>query len=133
MLILFTILIWKVIIRATKKSPFEITSVKQVTQFTLHYTTYTNPGSSGSPVMDDAGNLIALHRATCTELLQALLKALGPLLEELFPQIPFKEQELILENPQGKNHFLAYAPPSMALLSTSSLKESLKECTTIKT
>ena len=85
-----------------QKVSFRDNIVKQVMQFTLHYTTYTNPGSSGSPVMDDAGNLIALHRATCTELLQALLKALGPLLEELFPQIPFKEQELILENPQGK-------------------------------
>ena len=93
-----------------QQASFRDNIVKQVMQFTLHYTTYTDPGSSGAPVIDDAGNLIALHRASCTELLQALLKVLGPLLEELFPKIQFKEQELILKNPQGRNIFGICAP-----------------------
>src|SRR4029078_11160016 len=39
--------------------------VNETGLFVLHYTTSTMPGSSGAPVMDDEGNLLALHRASC--------------------------------------------------------------------
>ena len=77
--------------------------VKEVTQFTLHYTTTTMPGSSGAPVMDDEGNLIALHRATCTHLLKALLeeKVLTALLNDLFPGVKFAKE---IVHKDGKEH-----------------------------
>lgn len=70
--------------------------IKEISRDTLHYTTATLPGSSGSPVMDNEGNLIALHRAACTHILKALLeeKMLRALLEELFPGVQFKEGTL---------------------------------------
>ncbi len=78
--------------------------VKEVSMFTLHYTTATLPGSSGAPVIDDEGNLIALHRATCTHILKALLKdkMLTALLQELFGGIPFLGGTLTLGHREFK-------------------------------
>ena len=36
-------------------------------RYSIHYTSKTNFGSSGGPVMDNGANLIALHRAKCLE------------------------------------------------------------------
>ncbi len=81
-----------------QKVSFRENLVKELAIHTIHYTTATMPGSSGAPVMDDEGNLIALHRATCTHILKALLKEkmLTALLQELFGGTPFTQASLTL-------------------------------------
>ncbi len=88
---------------STQKVSFRDNVVKESTLFTLHYTTHTMPGSSGAPVMDDQGNLIALHRAACTELLQALLQedVLKALLKQLFPRVVFLRGAMAFKDPEG--------------------------------
>jgi HEAT repeat protein len=88
-----------------QKVSFRHNLVKEVTQFTLHYTTATMPGSSGSPVIDDEGNLMALHRATCSHLLSALLeeRALTALLNHFFPGVTFSTGPLSFANSEGKS------------------------------
>ena len=76
-----------------QKVSFRDNIIQEVSLHTLHYTTSTMPGSSGSPVMDDQGNLLALHRATCTHILGGLLKQLSPLLKEIFPNCTFTHKE----------------------------------------
>lgn len=81
-----------------QKLSFRENLIKQIISNTLHYTTATLPGSSGAPVMDDEGNLIALHRGTCTKILKTLLKEtmLNALLKELFPGVVFTNETLTL-------------------------------------
>ena len=87
---------------STQKVSFRDNVVKESTLFTLHYTTYTMPGSSGAPVMDDEGNLIALHRAACRELLQALLNedVLKAFLKQLFPKAAFSQGTIVFKDSQ---------------------------------
>ena len=63
-----------------QKVSFRENRIKEIAYTTIHYTTATEAGSSGAPVMDDEGNLIALHRAISTHILKGLLKMLTPLL-----------------------------------------------------
>ncbi len=81
-----------------QKISFRENLIKELAIHTIHYTTATMPGSSGAPVMDDEGNLIALHRATCTHIHKALLKdkMLTALLHELFAGTPFTQASLTL-------------------------------------
>ncbi len=87
-----------------QKISFRENLVKELAIHTIHYTTATMPGSSGAPVMDDEGNLIALHRATCTHIHKALLKdkMLTALLQTLFPGIQFANSKLTLMDAQNQ-------------------------------
>ncbi len=98
--------------------------VKEVSMFTLHYATATLPGSSGAPVIDDEGNLIALHRATCTHILKALLKdkMLTALLQELFAGIPFVGGALTLEQREFKGRCATIGGSPLYVFSDGELK-----------
>ncbi len=98
--------------------------VKEVSMFTLHYTTATLPGSSGAPVIDDEGNLIALHRATCTHILKALLKdkMLTALLQELFAGIPFVGGVLTLGQREFKGRCATIGGSPLYVFSDGELK-----------
>ncbi len=83
---------------------FRENHIKEALRTTIHYTTATMPGSSGAPVIDDEGNLFALHRATCTLIHKALLEEemLSALLKELFPCTQFIGGTLTLEQKEFK-------------------------------
>ena len=69
--------------------------ISKIGGLTIHYTTATEAGSSGAPVMDEGGNLIALHRSVCVDILNSLLKerVLIKLLATLFPGVNFIYKE----------------------------------------
>jgi hypothetical protein len=86
-----------------QKVAFQNNSINWCDQYTVHYATVTESGSSGAPVMDDEGSLIAMHRAACTDLLKTLLREeiLEALLKELFPRNKFSKDTRSMKDPQG--------------------------------
>ncbi len=107
-----------------QKISFRENLVKEIAIHSLHYTTASMPGSSGAPVMDDEGNLIALHRATCTHILKALLKAkmLTALLQELFAGIPFVGGVLTLGQREFKGRCATIGGSPLYVFSDGELK-----------
>lgn len=75
-----------------QKVSFRDNVIKSFCMLNVHYTTLTKPGSSGAPVIDDGGNLIALHRSSCAKLLEMILgkEFFDEFLNELFPNAHFK-------------------------------------------
>ncbi len=69
--------------RSTKQIAFRENFIKEVDLFLLHYESATRGGSSGSPVIDDQGKFIGLHRSECLEIEHQLFQKLTKLLERL--------------------------------------------------
>lgn len=66
-----------------KEIAFRENFIHSATQFSLHYKSYTSPGSSGSPVVNDAGEFLGLHYSACNEIDRILWKKKSALLDKL--------------------------------------------------
>lgn len=80
-----------------KKIAFRENLITLVREFELHYQTQTDKGSSGSPVFDDDGNFIGLHRSGCTLIELMLSKKWRELEKEIQMHFAYNFPEYSLE------------------------------------
>lgn len=89
-------------VRGEKEIAFRENRITSGEKYCLHYKSYTSEGSSGSPVMNDEGELIGLHFSGCKIIDRALFEKLEDLFSELLDVRPGSLEKYYLWDEKDK-------------------------------